>query len=432
MRIVVKKTEYLQGDVTLPGSKSQAIRAMMFGLLAHGRTSLYQLPPGEDIEDALAVIQALGASIKQNGSMLMLHSEGFPFRPNTDHIDTGNSGITTRFILPLLGLRQHGDQPMTLTCGEQMRARPMASLFQALRNLGMHIECLQEADSLPANVTGCLLGGKTQVSGITSQYLSALLIALPLAQNDSEICVENLHERPYVEMTLAWLKEQKIQIRHVQENNRDIFFISGQQQYQSFEYTVPGDFSSASYFIAAGVMFPGEIILKNLDVNNAQGDKQLISIVQSMGADIEATPSQICIRGGKPLRGVQINANAIPDLLPTLAVLGTLAQGRTEILNVPQARLKETDRIGAMAQTLQSMGARISEQADGLIIEQSTLKGAQVSSYGDHRTAMALSLAGLCAQGETEICGGQAINKTYPNFIEDMKKIGGNIEVHHE
>lgn len=432
MRVVVKKTDILQGVITPPGSKSEAVRAIMFGLLSRGESRINNLPQGEDITHAIEVARAMGAKITQEGPGFKLCSEGLPFSQVSAGLYTGNSGITTRFVLPLLGLRENSQQPIIVDCGDQMRARPMGSLLNALNNLGMEIVSLNKNDSLPIQVSGKLMGGKTSVEGITSQYLSALLIALPLAANQSEITVMDLHERPYVDITLAWLTRQGVSFMHRRDNPIDTFIIPGGQQYQPFEYTLPGDYSSASYFIAAGVMFPGEITLKGLNLNDAQGDKQLIEIVKSMGADIICTSSHIHIKGGKPLTGIKIDANAFPDLLPTIAVLGTVASGQTHITNVPQARLKETDRIHSMTQGLRKLGAKIIENPDGMIIERSALLGTSVKGYSDHRTVMALTLAGMIAEGDTHIDDAESINKTYPSFVEDIKQLGGKLEVRHD
>jgi len=432
MRVVVRKSASLQGVITPPGSKSEAVRAIMFGLLSQGESRIHNLPDGEDIIHAIEVAKGMGAQITQNGASLTLRSAGIPFQQVSPQLYTGNSGITTRFLLPLLGLGENHQTPIIVDCGDQMRTRPMSSLLSALNDLGMEIVSINNNESLPVQVSGKLMGGKTSVSGVTSQYLSALLIALPLAQETSEITVTDLHERPYMDITLAWLKRQGIRFIHHKDNPVDSFIIPGGQQYQAFEYTLPGDFSSASYFIAAGVMFPGEIILKGLNLNDTQGDKQLIEIVKSMGADITCNASDIIIKGGKPLTGIHIDANAIPDLLPTIAVLATVAKGRTQIVNVPQARLKETDRIHSMTEGLCKMGANVEEKSDGMIIEQSSLSGASVKGYGDHRTVMALTLAGLLAEGETQIDEAESINKTYPTFMEEIKRLGGNVEGCHD
>ena len=214
----------------------------------------------------------------------------------------------------------------------------------SLTQLGLNIQYVENPGVLPISVAGNLIGGKAEVDGITSQYISALLISLPCAESDSEIIVKNLHERPYMEMTLNWLREQHIQFTHNIEKNMDIYHIKGKQKYKNFVISIAGDFSSASYLIAAAALTDGCVELSGLNMQDPQGDKRLVSILEEMGADITIKSNDLIIRGGQLLKGIKVNANDIPDLLPTLAVIGTQASGKMEINNVRQARLKETDR----------------------------------------------------------------------------------------
>jgi 3-phosphoshikimate 1-carboxyvinyltransferase len=429
MNLIVKRTLTLQGNVTPPSSKSQSIRAIFFSLLAHGHSILNNFLSSDDTRDALNVAKALGASVSIIGDQVIIDSPGLPIQTQVNELYSGNSGITTRFMMPMLGLRHNPDDALILNCGEQMRTRPIDSLVDALIALGLNIEYLQKPRVFPITITGQLLGGKTSISGITSQYLSALLISLPCAVQDSEITVRDLHERPYVEMTLDWLRQQNIIFSHHAVGNTDIYRIQGGQKYLPININVSGDFSSASYLIAAAVLLPGEIVLDGLNMQEPQGDKQLVTILQQMGADIRIETDRLYIRGGKTLTGMKIDANAIPDLLPTLAVIGTQAIGKTEIANVKQARIKETDRIHSMTEGLRRLGAKIDEYDDGLTVYPSQLQGAIVKGYGDHRTVMALSLAGLLADGTTIIDDAEAINKTFPRFVELMQSLGATMEV---
>ena len=426
MNLIVQKTNELFGSATPPSSKSQNIRGLFFALLAKGRSTLLNVLDSEDMRDAIRVCQALGANITQHGTEIIVESTGLPFTKTVNAIYSGNSGITTRFALPLLGYRVNAAIPMVFDCGEQMRARPIKTLTDALQNLGLNIQYLGKPGSCPITVSGRLQGGKTSVDGLSSQYLSALLIALPCAEQDSEITVIDLHERPYVEMTLHWLAEQKIHYRHQGVGATDIFNIRGRQYYQPFQKTLTGDFSSASYLLAAGALLGNPIELHGMDMHDPQGDKRLVEILRAMGADITAEASRLVVRGGKPLSGMRIDANDIPDLLPTLAVIGTQASGKTTITNVKQARIKETDRIYSITQGLRQMGARVEEDEDGMTVYQSRLTGNQVNGFGDHRTVMALAVAGLLAEGSTIIDDAESINKTFPTFIDIMQSLGAN------
>ncbi len=432
MKLLVHKTTTLQGQVTVPSSKSQTIRGLVFGLLAQGRSVLENVLDSDDARDALHICRQLGADIKAEGSSLVINSPGLPLQSVTDTLYSGNSGITTRFILPSLGFRQGADIPAILDCGEQMRARPITPLVTALTKLGLTIDYVGGKDTCPIAVSGQLQGGIAEVGGLSSQYISALLINLPCAPKDSEITVHDLHERPYMELTLRWLDEQGIRYHHEQGDNNDVFYISGGQRYQPFHKRISGDFSSASYLIAAAVLQSGRVELQGLDMHDAQGDKRLVTILQAMGADIRVESERLVIHGGKPLTGIKIDANDIPDLLPTLAVIGTAASGKTEICNVAQARIKETDRIHSMTQGLTRLGAQVEEHADGMTIYASTLRGAEVHGFDDHRTVMSLALAGMLTEQPTFITDAEAMDKTFPNFVALMQSLGARMELQHD
>ncbi len=429
MNLIIKKTFALQGQITPPGSKSQSIRAIFLATMGQGESVLENILLSEDTQDAINVCKDLGADISGSDNALIVRSKGLPLKILNTEIYSGNSGITTRFVMPLLGLRKNTEHPIVLNCGDQMRERPIKSLVEALKNLGLSITYLEKSGALPVSISGELIGGKTSIDGMTSQYLSALLLALPCAKEESEIKVKNLHERPYVEMTLNWLKDQNIQVSHVSRGNVDTYKIKGRQKYEKIHSTISGDFSSASYLIAASVLIPGEVIVEGLNMSDPQGDKRLVLILKKMGADIVVEPKRLIIRGGKKLSGIKIDANDIPDLLPTLAVIGVYASGKTEIRNVKQARIKETDRIESMADGLRRMGAKIDEHEDGLTVYHSMLLGCSVKGYNDHRTVMALSIAGMIAEGTTTIDESEAIKKTFPEFIQAMQSLGAKMEV---
>lgn len=430
MNLVVKKThDILSGSVTPPSSKSQSIRGLIFALLAKGKSTLTNILYSDDVQDAINVCQLLGAEIAISDSTLDLTSTGIPIRSTVERIYSGNSGITTCFIMPLLGLRHNALHTIVLDCGDQMRARSTQPLVDVLNNLGLTIKHVDKFGFLPVSISGRLQGGNAEISGINSQFLSALLISLPCAPLNSTIIVKDLYERPYVEMTLEWLRHRNIVFDHEQTENRDIYYIKGGHKYSKFYIDIAGDFSSASYLIAAAVLNASHVELHGLRMEDPQGDKRLVTILQKMGADIQIAPYKLIIHGGKQLKGIAIDANDIPDLLPTLAVIGTYAEGKTDIINVEHARLKETDRIHSITEGLMRLGAKVYEYKDSITVYQSSMRGARVNGYGDHRTVMALSIAGMLADGETVIEGSEAINKTFPEFVKTMQLLGANMKL---
>ncbi len=429
MLLKVNRVDNLQGKVTPPSSKSQTIRGLVIATMAQGQSVLRNALDSDDTRAAVNVCKGFGVAAHRLGGDLFVESKGLPFRTKFNNFFSDNSGITTRFIMPMFGLREDCSKKIILDCGEQMRQRPLKSLINALNNLGVEVSSLKNNNSCPISVKGKLQGGNTKVDGITSQYASSLLLSLPCAEKDSVIIVENLHERPYLEMTLAWLDEQNIKYGYEQKENADVFKIKGGQKYQSFDKIISGDFSSASYLIAAGVLTTGQVELYGLNTRGKQGDKRLVEILRDMGADIKVDGLKMIISGGKKLVGKKIDCNDIPDMVPTLAVIGTQALGKTELTNVSQARLKETDRLKSMSVGLSQMGARVEEQTDGLVVYESKLTGAKVRGLNDHRTVMALTVAGLLAEGETIIDTAESINKTFPEFVKTMRNLGVNINI---
>ena len=429
MKCIITKTEKLSGTCAIPGSKSEAIRALFLAALAEGKSEIKNFPDCDDTNTALGILSDLGIPRERKGKSVIVHGRGLSLRIKSKKINTGNSGITTRFALPLLGFRENTEAPVIFDCGNQMRRRPIAPLVNALNDLGMAISFLKKRGTCPLKVTGALLGGRTMVDGITSQYLSALLLSLPLAKSDSVVRVGNLHERPYVAMTLECLANLGVVVSHQKVRNMDVYNIKGQQKYSNFKKSIPGDFSSTSCLLVAGCILGGKIILEGLESQSRQGDKKLIAILQKMGADIKIARNKVIIHGGRKLRGISIDANDIPDLVPALAVVATQATGKTKIHNVPQARLKETDRIKSMSQGLRRMGVRVEEHKDGLIVYQSKLRGSVINGYGDHRTVMAFTVAGMLAEGRTVISGAEAVDKTFPEFYQLVKNLGAKIKV---
>ncbi len=420
MNLHVLPSTALNGTLRIPGSKSQSVRALLVATLAKGVSTLHFLPESEDVSAALTVCKDLGAKIETatcHENCIRVESRGFPLRPLKNTVWTANSGITTRFVLPILALTE-GALLMQINADEQMRKRPLQDLLKNLSDLGCHID----SSTWPIAIRGPLKGGSTLVNGLTSQFISALLLSGLYAESDVELHVENLNERPYLDLTLEWLSSQNIRFEHIREGSVDHFHLRAGRVYSPIDYYVPGDYSSASTFLAAGALFDGEINLEGLDSKDLQGDRRLLSILEKMGAKLSISSHNIRVHKAS-LKGLDIDANDIPDLVPTLAVLGTQAEGVTRILNVPQARFKETDRLHSITAGLQAMGAHIEELADGLVIHPSPLHGAKVQGFNDHRTIMALALAGLLADGETVIDTAEGLRKTYPLFGDHLKAL---------
>lgn len=420
MLLKVKKST-VSGKAKIPGSKSHTIRALFIAGLAKGESEITEPLISDDALSAVEVCRSLGADIRAVGSKYLV--KGFAGVPKTpeDIINVGNSGTTLRFAVMTAAL---GEGCTVFTGDYQIRRRPLGPLINAMNNLGANVFSTRDNGMAPVVVKGRLKGGITDLDSVTSQYLSSLLLHCPLLEKDTEIEITRLNEVPYAEMTLWWLKNQGI--RYLNNSFRDLY-IPGGQSYKPFKTNIPGDFSSATFFAVLAAISGQEFVLENLDMTDPQGDKAVFGILQSMGAKVDYGKNSIKIKGSS-LQGMEIDMNAIPDALPAMAVAGCFAEGETRLVNVPQARLKETDRIHVMCEELAKMGADIKELEDGLVIKQSTLKGCRVKGHDDHRVVMSLAVAGLNIEGETVIDTAEAMNVTFPEFVDIVGACGGNIE----
>jgi 3-phosphoshikimate 1-carboxyvinyltransferase len=339
-------------------------------------------------------------------------------------IDTGNSGTTIRLAAGSASLSD-GSKLITLTGDEQIQNRPIAPLLQSLNDLGANCRSTRNNGKPPVEIRGKLRGGRTEIACLTSQYLSSLLLCTPLAEKDTEITVTLLNEPDYVKITCDWLDMQKIEYKN---DNLKKIHIKGGQRFSNFDKIIPADFSSATFFACAAAILNSDITIRGLDFSDSQPDKAVFDYLATMGAIIEKGENQVRVKGAN-LKGIEIDMNATPDALPAMAVTAAFAEGETRLVNVPQARNKETDRIACMAGELAKMGVNISELPDGLVIRKSRLKNAALDGHWDHRIVMALSLAAMAIDEPSEISTAEAMNVTFPNFVELMNSLGAQMEV---
>jgi 3-phosphoshikimate 1-carboxyvinyltransferase len=410
----------LRGEIQIPASKSHTIRAVTISSLAHGRSIIHHPLLSSDTLAAIGAGRAFGAKIDADESWEV---EGFGSVPQTPDnvVDTHNSGTTMNFFM---GVASLVDGTTVLTGDAQIVRRPVQPLIEALNQLGGSVSSTRNNGLPPVIVRGRLKGGKARLRGISSQYVSSLLLNCPLIEKDSEIEVFDVAETPYIEMTKVWLNRQGIRYEASDDFTHFKFF--GGQSYRGQELAVPADFSSATFFLVAGAIGNSDITLLGLDMNDVQGDKQVVTYLKEMGASISLENGGIRVRGGA-LRGIELDMGNTPDALPAMAVLSCFASGKTTLRNVAHARLKETDRISVMAKELTRLGARVEELSDGLIIHESKLKGCPVKGYADHRVVMALTVAGMAIPGRTSVDTAEAVSVTFPNFIELVKNLGGKI-----
>jgi 3-phosphoshikimate 1-carboxyvinyltransferase len=422
MKLIVRKSR-LKGTVTIPASKSHTIRAVAIASLAKGQSAIRNPLVSSDTQAAVDCYRALGAKIDTTEPALwkVTGTDGKITAP-AEVIYVGNSGTTLRIAM---GTSSIQNARTVFTGDEQIQTRPVGPLMEALGDLGAKCTSLKKNGKVPIEITGKLKGGKTSIAASTSQYLSSLLLCAPLAPNDTEIDVTLLNEPGYVQMTLDWLDKQHIEYENQQFRK---FKIKGNQSYKAFDAVIPADFSSATFFLCAAALVADEVTLFGLDFSDSQPDKAVVDYLKAMGADISINPTSVTIKAAK-LKGVEIDMNKTPDALPAMAVTAAFAEGTTRLVNVAQARGKETDRIKCMTEELKKMSASVEELPDGLIINGSRPKPAQLDGRSDHRIVMALSLAGLAIDGQCSIDTAEAISVTFPDYVELMKSIGAKMEL---
>ncbi|MGQ9689367.1 MAG: 3-phosphoshikimate 1-carboxyvinyltransferase [Desulfobaccales bacterium] len=403
----------IEATLTLPGSKSFTHRALIAASLAAGESVLENALKAEDTELTAQALVKFGAEIDWQGHTVRLQGTGGLLQPVAEPIYLGNSGSSMRFLTAVAAL---GQGTYHITGTPRLGERPMGELLAALNALGAQVSSEKGNDCPPILVQGGgLAGGKTALSGaVSSQYLSALLLVGPLTPRGVEIEVTgDLVSRPYVDITLSVLNA--FGITYSREAYRR-FVVPGGQSYQSCQYDIEADASSASYFWAAAALIGGRVTVANLSLESAQGDIDFLSVLARLGCHLVSSPEGLTVEGGS-LKGIPMNMSSMPDLVPTLAVLAAYAQGETRITGVAHLRHKESNRLAAVATELKKMGITAEETADGLRIVGGTPQGAEIDTYGDHRLAMSFAVAGLKTPGVV-IRDPDCVVKSFPDFWE--------------
>jgi 3-phosphoshikimate 1-carboxyvinyltransferase len=424
MKLITGKSR-LRGTVSIPGSKSHTIRAVAIASLASGESLIREPLDSSDTRAAVDCYRALSAAIDVSDPKLWkVRGTGGEIMPPQEIIDVGNSGTTLRVAMGSAALAPAG-RTTKFTGDEQIQTRPVGPLMDALNDLGAKCVSLRGNGKVPVEIAGKLAGGKTTIAATTSQYLSSLLLCTPLASQDTEIDVTLLNEPGYVQMTLDWLDKQRTEYENQQMRK---FTVKGNQSYKAFDAKVAADFSSATFFLCAAALCADEVTLLGLDFADSQPDKAVVDYLKAMGADVAVSRDSVTIKAS-PLRGAELDMNATPDALPAMAVTAAFAEGTTKLLNVPQARSKETDRIKCMAEELGKMDVDVEELPDGLIINGSRLKPAELCGRADHRIVMALALAGLNMEGQCSIDTAEAMSVTFPDYVALMRSLGADMQM---
>ena len=405
-------------DVALnvPGSKSLTQRALIAASLASGESRLYGPLVSEDTEYSSRALVQLGVSIDQDDTgCWIIQGNGGNVRSSGGTIYLGNNGTATRFLTSVAAL---GHSPCIIDGDERMHERPIGPLLTALRGWGADIRSLRGTDCPPLQVNGQgIAGGTTTLpEGKSSQYLSSLLLVAPYAKQPAHLEVEGeVLSKPYVRMTLSVMADFGI----IAECSYDLkSFSVPRGVYKGREYHIEGDASNASYFWAAAAIAGGRVTVTNVPVLSLQGDIGLVPLLARMGCDVTQAGQGITVERKGALEGITVDMGDMPDVVPTLAVVAAFAQGRTEITNIAHLRIKECDRLHAVVTELRRMGAHIDEQDEAMIIHGdggSSLRGAEIETYRDHRMAMSFAVAGLKVPG-VRITGEKCVAKSFPDF----------------
>lgn len=411
------------GEVTLPGSKSIANRALlMAALVSHGTTELTNMLRSDDTERMLEALRALGVVIDIDAAQpttMRVQGCGGLWPQHPSQLDLGNAGTALRPLTAVLSATL--TQPLTITGDRRMQQRPIAALVDSLVAAGARISYLAQSDYPPLQLQGGLQAGQISIDGsASSQYVSALLMALPLLARDSLLKLTGtVVSWPYIELTLAMLRRFGIQVHRVCEQE---FLIPGGQHYQSpRHYWVEGDASAASYWLAAAAIGGGPLRVHGVGRESIQGDVAFADYLATMGAQVTVADQWIEVQGA-PLKALDADLNAIPDAAMTFATLALFANGTTHIRNVANWRIKESDRLHAMATELRKLGAEVVEQADSLhITPPQMLQHADIDTYDDHRIAMSFALLGFSPTGVT-INDPDCCRKTYPQFFSEFQQ----------
>jgi 3-phosphoshikimate 1-carboxyvinyltransferase len=416
--IEVRPLSQCHGVVTIPGSKSYTHRALILSSLGDGESILVHALRSEDTEHTAQALLKFGVEIFWESNDIRVLGTGGKYKVADEKIDVGNSGTSMRFLTALAALKKGS----TLLDGnERMRKRPIGELLKGLGELGVRAYSQRGNDFPPVIVeSGGLQGGTTRIRGEeSSQFLSGLLMVAPYAQKDVNVEVTgSLASKPYVDITIDVMSAFGVGIRN---QGYSSFFIKAGQRYLPKKYRIEGDASNASYFLSAAAVCRGRVEVKNLNPATLQGDIGFLDILERMGCRVTRGGDWIEVLGGE-LHGVEIDMNEMPDLVPTVAVTAVFALGKTVIQNIRHLRLKESDRIHALAVELSKIGIRVNEREDGLEIEGGKPHGAEIETYDDHRMAMSFAVAGLAVPG-IRIKGERCVEKSFPGFWETLQKL---------
>jgi 3-phosphoshikimate 1-carboxyvinyltransferase len=425
LNVTIEPSRELAGTIKAPASKSYTHRMLVAAALSEGRSKISNPLTSEDSEATVNAVRCFGAVVNQEKESWNINGRSILTAPD-DVIYCGRSAATIRFITPVAALA-HGIS--VLSGDAQLRRRPIGPLLQALRELGVTCYTTRGGGYPPVIVFGGVIkGGTALIRGdMSSQFVSGLLFAAPRAECDVVIHLTTpLESRYYVDMTIDVLEKHGIKVRR-DEDLRE-YYVSPRQAYKPTDHTVPGDYSSAAFILAAAAVTRSNVKVMDLERRSLQGDIAIVKMLSDMGAILRVSENHVEIQG-KEMSGMELDVDQNPDLVPVLAVLGCYSKGKTVIHRAGRLRIKESNRLSSLQSELRRMGARIQVTNDTVTVNGPTsLRGTTIDPHNDHRIAMACSIAALGAKGKTIIENAECVKKSYPTFYKDLAKMG--VKVH--
>lgn len=413
--------------VQAPPSKSYTNRALVIAALADGEARLDNPLFSADTEYMKEALLKFGVDVVQEEKALAVKGTGGNLHAPAEEIFVGNAGTTMRFLTTFAAL---APGTTVITGDERMQERPIEDLLVGLREMGVGAVSMKNNQCPPVEIRGGNIpGGKLKLAGDkSSQYLTSVMLCAPYFKNDTTIeIIGDLTSKSYVDITIDIMKTFGVS---VENESYKKFRIPAGKKYLPRVYTVEGDASSASYFFAAAAVTGGEVSVTHLNPNSVQGDFKFIEVLERMGCAVTKTPGKITVKGN-PLRGISINMNSSPDVVQTLAVTALFAEGETAITGIANLRIKETDRIAALATELAKLGAGVEAGSDFLKIRPGKYQGAEVETYGDHRMAMSFAVAGLKIPG-VKIKNPECVEKSFPDFFKEFNLLYEPPSIHQQ
>jgi len=416
MDVVVEPCE-INGNIKAPASKSMMQRAVAASLLADGTSVLANPSYSDDCIAAMNIAEQLGAEVEKKDNEVIIRGG---FRPVNDMLNCGEAGLSLRMFTPVASLY---DKPVTLTGTGSLMMRPVDIIKEPLKYLG--VDFVSTNGFPPVTVTGPLRGGKTAIDGsLSSQFITGLLMALPVVEKDSEISVNRLKSTPYIDMTIQVLEHYGIE---TENDNYEYFRIKGRQSYKPCEFAVEGDWSGASFLLVAAAL-SGNISLTMLDKGSKQADRAIIEALQKCGAKVFFQNNYVKVEKAE-LNAFDFDATHCPDLFPPLVALASHCSGTSVIKGVHRLVHKESDRAMVLKNEFSGTGVKIYLEEDNMIIERGAVKGGTVDANNDHRIAMAAAATAVISKEKIKIKGAECVSKSYPDFFRDFEAIGGKVFV---